>query len=516
MRKIWWAATAAVAALLLTPLAARAEKTTLIVGAAQADAGQLDPHMASAGADKGMLAWIFNSLVRMKPGRSTPDSIEPDLAESWTSNPAGTEWTFKLRSSVQCHAGYGELTADDVVYSLKRSADPKRSAFAADFSALQDVQAIDAQTVKITLKTPVPSLLGLVSNYHGGHIVCKKAAEEMGENFRKHPIGTGPFMFAEYQTQRFVRLTANKDYFRGAPKLQEIIYRYIPSDSTRDLAFESGELDMIFGKQDDTWIKRMRQTPGVVAVAMEPAELNVLHLNATTKPLDDIRVRQAVLYAVDRAGVVKLRGETANRAPRSVIPGDNVGAIDLDLPPHDPEKAKALLAAAGYPNGITLKTVGSSLPTLATILEAVQAQLKKANITLEIETVDHPTYHAQIRKDLSPVVLYQAARFPVADVYLSQFYYGPSTVGTPTAVTNFSHCTAADAEIQSARVEPDREKQKALWAEAQRKILGAVCGVPIYESLVLWAYKDTLDLGYDLKGSLNLVPMLTEATHFKN
>jgi peptide/nickel transport system substrate-binding protein len=151
---------------------------------------------------------------------------------------------------------------------------------------------------------------------------------------------------------------------------------------------------------------------------------------------------------------------------------------------------------------------------MQTLIEAVQAQLKKAGINLDIELVEHATFHAQIRKDLSPIVHYQAARFPVADVYLTQFFDSASIVGTPTAVTNFSHCNVADAEIRAARVESDPAKQKALWKTAQEKIIKAVCGVPIYEQLQLWAWKDTLDLGYPIKGSLNLSPPITEKTHF--
>ena len=150
---------------------------------------------------------------------------------------------------------------------------------------------------------------------------------------------------------------------------------------------------------------------------------------------------------------------------------------------------------------------------LATI-EAIQALLRNANINLEIEPVEHATFHAQIREDLSPVVHYSAARFPIADVYLTQFFHSRSIVGTPTAITNFSHCDVADAEIDAARVEADPEKQKELWAEAQRKIIEALCGIPIYENLQLWAWKDTLDLGYDVKGSLNLSPPVTEKAHF--
>src|SRR6202007_228633 len=107
-----------------------------------------------------------------------------------------------------------------------------------------------------------------------------------------------------------------------------------------------------------------------------------------------------------------------------------------------------------------------SLPAMLSTMEIVQAQLKRVGINLELQVVDHPTFHAQIRKDLSDVVMYAASRFPVADVYLTQFFHSRSIVQTPTAVTNFSHCGDADQEIDAARVEPDPAKQKALWLAA--------------------------------------------------
>ena len=169
---------------------------------------------------------------------------------------------------------------------------------------------------------------------------------------------------------------------------------------------------------------------------------------------------------------------------------------------------------AGYPDGVTIKTIHTTLPGMLATIEAVQALLKKSNINLEITPVEHATFHQQIRQDLSQLVHYSAARFPVADVYLTQFFHSKSIVGTDGAIANFSHCNVADAEIDAARVEQDMAKQKALWKEAQRKIIEAVCGVPVYENMQLWAWKDNLDLGYELKGSLNLSPPITEATHF--
>jgi peptide/nickel transport system substrate-binding protein len=311
-----------------------------------------------------------------------------------------------------------------------------------------------------------------------------------------------------------VRLVAHPKYFRGAPQLARITYRYIPSDATRDLAFRAGEVDMVFGRQNNQWVERTRAIPGVTVAAMEPAELNALHLNTKAKPLDDIRVRQAILLAVDRKRMVQFTGADVSREAISVIPNGNQGVVKLALPPYNIQRAKQLLAEAGYPNGITLKSVASTLPVLYRLTEALQAQLREAGINLSVEAVDHPTYMANIRKDLSQVTLYQAARFPVADVYLTQFYHSRSAPGQPTAAVNFSHCSAADAEIDAAKAEKDAAKQKALWKTAQEKILEEVCAVPFSEQLVMWAWKDSLDFGAPMVGSLNLMPHITEKTRF--
>src|SRR5439155_24077933 len=113
--------------------------------------------------------------------------------------------------------------------------------------------------------------------------------------------------------------------------------------------------------------------------------LNTLQLTITQPPLNDIRVRQAIAYAIDRRALTQFRGATAHREARSVVPIGNLGfAEDLTLPPYDPARARALLAEAGYPNGITLRSVASSYPGLLPISEAVQGQLRRAGITLEL------------------------------------------------------------------------------------------------------------------------------------
>ena len=498
------------ALLLAAVVPAQAEKV-LNVGMAAADLGSLDPHRTATTPDKAIIGWMFNGLVRFKPGTMNPEAIEPDLAQSWEASPDQLTWTFHLRKGVQCNNGYGELGADDVVFSLKRASDPKISSFSSDYADVASIEAPDAATVQLKFKRRPPSVLGILTNYQGGNIVCKKAMEKLGDDFRTKAVGTGPFAVESYTPNQSVTLVANKSYFRGAPKIDRIVYRYIPSDATRDLAYSSGEIDLLYGRQDQVWVERMKSLPHTVVDVFGPGELSDINLNITKKPLDDLRVRQAMAYGVNRADLVKFKGALTAREAVSIIPHDYLGTDErAPLYPYNPAKAKQLLMAAGYPDGVKITVIQTSLPSMLNTMQIVQAQLKKVGIDLQLEVVDHPTFHAQIRKDLSMAVMYAAARLPVADVYLTQFFHSRSIVGTPTAVTNFSHCGVADQEIDGARQTADLAKQKALWKEAQDKLITEVCAVPLYEQLQVWAHRDKLDYGYKLDASLTLGPIINE------
>ncbi len=514
MKRHLLAATAATMVLLAAHSTASAE-SVLNVGMAAADVGQLDPHRATTTQDKPVVSWIFNGLVRFKPGSASLEELEPDLAEKWEKSADGLTWTFHLRKGVKFHGDWGEMTSDDVVYSLKRAADSKTSSFASDYAPVASIEAIDAHTVKLVLKNPIPALLGIVANYHGGNIVSKKAAEALGADFRIKPVGTGPFALTEYKSNESLTFTAHKGYFRGAPKIDKIVYRFIPADSARDLAFTSGELDVVYGRQDQRWVERFQKENGVVVEVVRPSELSVLHINQTKKPFDDIRVRKAIAMAIDSKQMVAFKGAATAIAPVSVVPVGYLGTHEAKLHPHDVAKAKALLAEAGFPNGLPLKVIQTSLPTMLNSMQIVQAQLKQVGIDMQMEVVDHQSWHAQIRKDLSEANYYSAARFPVADVYLQQFFHSRSTVATPTAVTNFSHCKVADAEIDAAAIETDAAKQKQLWATAQQKIVDDVCAVPMFEQLQVWARHTNVDWGYKFEGAMHLGPVVTEATSKK-
>lgn len=497
-------------------LPASAQDKVLRVGAQATDIATLDPHRTSSTHEKGPISWIFGGLVRFPPGSADPAKIEGDLAESWVRAPDGLTWTFKLRKGVQFHRGYGEATADDVVYSLARAADAKRSSFSSTFQQFDKVEALDSHTVRIRLKSPVPSLLGLVSNYHGGMIVSRKADQELGDGFKLKPVGFGPFEFVEHQTQRELTLKAHDKYYRGKPKIARIAYKFIASDASRDLAFSSGELDLTSGKREQRWVDRARQAAGTKVDVFGPGEFRTIFLNPRIKPLDDKRVREAVARAVDVPQLIKFVGADVTKPGRSVVPPGYLGESDSGAKyPHDIAKAKALLAEAGFPQGITIKATVSSNNAQQPVMEVVQGQLKRAGINLVMDVVDHTTYHAQIRKDVSALVFYGAARFPVADSYLTEFYHSASEIGAPKQVTNFSHCKVADEEIDAARREADPAKRLALWKSAQEKIHAEICGIPLFDLQQVWMRRDALDYGVKLEGAMNLAPPITELTTLK-
>ena len=494
------------AALLAAPAAAQ----TLRVGQIGQQSGTLDPHRATATHDKGPASWMFDGLVRFPPGSADPSRLEPDLAERWERSADGLTWTFTLRDGVEFHHGMGRLTAEDVAFSLRRAASPASSAFAGDYRELAAVEVVDPRTVRVVFRQAVPNGLGLFANYHGGMIVSRRAAES--EDFSRRPVGTGPFQFEAVEPGG-LRLSAHRQHFRGAPKLAGVHVRFIPSDQTRELAYAAGELDLFIGRREQRWVERMRQMPNTVVEVFGPGEFRTLLLNTKSKPLDDVRVRRAVIHAIDVPAIVRFVGPDVAQLWPSPVPPGYLGAIrDVPTYPHDPARARALLAEAGLPQGVTLKAVVSSVTTQLPIMEVIQGQLRRVGITLEMDVVEHATYHARIRQDLSQVTFYGAARFPVADSYLTQFYHSRSAPGQPTMALNFAHCSAADAEIDAARSEPDPQKQLALWAAAQRKVMEAACSLPLYDLLQVWVRKSGVALGYTLEGSLNLAPPITAET----
>ncbi len=515
-----------------------AKEQVLTIAFDAGDSKSLDPHRAATTVDRSTVDMIFNGLVRYPPGdQVTP---EADLAESWTVSPDKTVWTFKLRKGVFFHPfpgqpeGY-ELTSEDVLYSLERAANADHSSYAGEYNGVK-FSAPDAQTIEIKLEKAMSDTLFLAkfAAYAGGYIVSKKAVESKGGDwFKTHPVGTGPFIFESYTPREKTALAANAKYFRGKPILEKVMVRYMPGVSSRELGLRTGELDIIEGQNEEKWVDKISQLPDVKVIPFGPCETQMVHLNMTKKPFDNLKVRKAVSYAISRQEVADFMGSALAvpiYSPAMAPPA--AGALTKEegvkagvVYENEIDKAKALLAEAGLPDGFKTEVIISELATsYRKPMVGIQAQLKKAGIDMALKVVDHSSFHSLIRDDASPMVLYACWR-PNTDVFLTRFYHSDSVVVSGKKPdTNFSHYGTVDADgdgkvdsidglIEQARTELDPEKQNALWRQAQVQLLKHAAVVPIIRLKYAFPMKSYVDLGHPLTFSWSTYsPQITEKT----
>ncbi|MGH2558923.1 MAG: ABC transporter substrate-binding protein [Thermomicrobiales bacterium] len=503
------------------------DRPVLRFGVEAADLNSLDPHFATGTQDRTVVDMIFNGLVRFKPGDSSV--MEPDLAEAIpepTMNDDGTQsWTFALRQGVMCHASPEtaayELTSEDVVYSLQKSADPITSGFAGDYAGMT-FEAVDPYTVTITLDTPVSETLFLpkVANYAGGFVVCSQAVETLGPDaFTTQPVGTGPFAFSAYTPQTSVELVANDDYFRGAPKLGGVEIRYMADPSSRELALQAGDLDAADGLSEAQWVDRINSEGTLQADVFGVGEVAFFSINVTVAPFDNPLVREAIALAISKEDHLALYGEPVAQNVFSPVPADLMpGGLTMEeaeaagvLWEQDIERAKELLAEAGFADGFEVDLITSEMAAYRSNYEVLAAELADIGITVNLQVVDHATMHEQIRDDVNPITLYVAFR-PNADVYLNQFFHSNAIIGTETAITNFAHYSAVDDLIEQAHAETDAAAQEELWKQAQIQILQDFAAIPLHYQNQVYARTQNVDYGHELVSSLALYPQIDETT----
>jgi peptide/nickel transport system substrate-binding protein len=504
------------------------EGQILQFGMNAADLGTLDPHNASSTNDRTAVDLIFNALVRYKPGDS--NEIEPDLATEIPEpeeSDAGQVWRFQIQEGIMTHphpdVDSYEITADDVIFSLERSANPDSSAYAGEYEGMT-FEKVDDYTVEITLEQPLSEALFLpkVADYAGGFIVPQQAVEAIGaEAFSTNPVGTGPFRFESYSSQDRIRLVAFADYFRGAPQLGGVDLRFVPDTSSRELALQSGELHVINGPADTIWVDRVNEIDGITVDVFGVGEVTFLNFNMNVEPFDDVRVRQAVAYAIDRDEHLALfGGEPVAQNVYSLVPEPLLDgglsqeeAEEMDLAfDYDPDRARELLEEAGYGDGFTLELIASESESYLLNYESMQAELAQIGIDIELQVVDHSTMHEQIREDVNPIVIYIAWR-PNQDVFLTRFAHSSTrVVEGESPDTNFSHYTGIDDLIEEARNETDLDRQTELWKEANAQILEDMAIYPLHFLNQVYARSDAVDYGHELVSVMALSPQITEAT----
>ena len=478
---------------LADPPAALAQKKKVLAIAAK-EPDTLDPHSSTLGQSQAITRFLYRGLTRfaIKDGKVTTSEVEPDLAESWTLSPDGTVWTFKLRKGVQFHKGFGEMTAEDVKFSFERQISrTPGTRYGVNLEVIKSIEVVDPHTVQIVLKAFDAIFLLRMVGYQQGYIVSKKAVEKHGEQFKWNPIGTGPFYFERHTPRERVVLRAFDRFPGGRPSIDEVQWFDVPEDATKLIGLEKGTFDLLYPEAVTADFADQVKKMGAIIDRRGPGAQERFYINMTKAPFDDIRVRRAFMHAIDRKAIKETMypGGLA-RVASSCVPPGYFGHIPMTFPEHDPEKAKKLLADAGHPNGFTIKNYFISKSFFyPKVLTLAQEQLRKVGILVELQVVEHATFHENIRKNLNPFVLYGGTRITDADPWLSLFFDSKEIPDPATGNkgSNFAHYRAMDDLLAAGRNERDQKKRAGIYAEAQKRLERDLVCLPISDVPNQWA-----------------------------
>ncbi len=337
---------------------------------------------------------IFDGLVQQRAGKI---AIDPCLAKSWDISKDGKTYTFHLRSGVKFHDGT-PFNAAAVLFSFQRQGDPKHPFHGkADFdfwrsfnmdNIIKGIKAADDSTVVFTLTSPDATFLNILSmNFL--QIVSPEAMKKFGADAYKNPVGTGAFKFVSWESDGTVTTVANENYWNGKPYLDKLIFKPIPDARQRWQALKSGAVNMM-SVPDQADLTEIQNTEGVKTSQQPGVNIAYLAMNMNKKPFTDLKVRQAIVYAIDREKLVKAVLSQLGRPAKNPIPPNLLGYNEeIRFTPFDPAKAKQLLAEAGFPNGFkcslwTLPVTREYMPNGKLAAELVQADLKAIGIETEI------------------------------------------------------------------------------------------------------------------------------------
>jgi peptide/nickel transport system substrate-binding protein len=349
-------------------------------------------------------AWqLYDSLVWINEA----GEIEPALAERWDISEDDTEYTFYLRQGVTFHNGE-PFNADSVIFSWERG--KQITQWGERWARAIEVEAIDEFTVIMRTEKPDPLFLGIVAQ-HFGFVPPNYIAEVGEDGFNDHPVGTGPFMFVEWMREDRIVYEANPNYWRtGYPLVQTVIFRPIPEPSTRAAAIRTGEIDIV-NRLSAEQVAIIEGVEGVQIIRYPADRVFYIAFNNLTtgigQPTEDVRVRQAMNYAVDREAIIEALFDGAASLSTGFLTPGNLGYnTDISPYPYDPDKARDLLRQAGYPDGFEMDFAcpAGAYTNFEQVCEAIQGFLGEVGIRINLEIMESGRYwDLEAEKKLPPL-----------------------------------------------------------------------------------------------------------------
>ncbi len=483
----------------------------------QEDAPTLDPHsVAGTPVSFNVIGSVFNKLVRFPPGTIDATNIQGDLAREWAVSEDKLTWTFYLREGVGWHGDFGEVTAHDVQYSLERILDPATGCDDRGlYTTIDRIEVEDDYTVHFHMNRPDSLLLTHLA-YRFAVIVPRAAMEAYGEDFPLNLVGSGPFIFDAYLPHEKVVLVANPDYFRGPPQVDRLEYHFMPDTFSRFEAFLAGEMDMIQGEPTaaaaEAIARAEREGLEIRYDALGPANTWGLKLDTQQPPFDDLRVRQAIAYALDideyTASVMDIPGsmEVPTAAGLVFLEDFFGGTADVKAYSYNPEKARDLLAEAEFPGG---EGFSFSLHTIDTFIQGpglfIQAALADVGVDVELVTQDVSTWlGTTIPEAVHPVQWWTLYMYPEPNRTYGLVYARDAARG------NLVNYTGIADLLDEAAAAFDAEVREKLYHEIQKTLAEDCVYIPITGQKFTRLRHAYVDLGYEPLASFSEWYDLTE------
>jgi peptide/nickel transport system substrate-binding protein len=419
---------------------------------------------------------VHDALVRPMPG----GALTPNLAESWSESRDHLTYTFNLRQNARFHNGE-PVTAEDVKFSFERYRGASATLLK---SKVKEVQAVSPSQVRIVLKEPWPDFMTFYGTTAtgAGWIVPKKYVEKLGEDgFLKAPVGAGPYKVVSLKPGVELVLEAFEGYWRKAPSVKRLVMRSIVDEATRAAALRAGEVDIAYLLTGPT-AESIQKLSGYKVVAPLLSGAFWLELPDQWDPKSpwaERRVRLAASHAIDRAAVNKAETLGFSRLTGNMVPRIFQFAVPYEPPAYDPDRAKKLMAEAGYANGFD----GGEFypfPPYNSMGEAIQGYLQAVGIRTRTRVMERAAYFAAWReKKLKGVILVVSAAYGNTATRLEPY------VTRDGIYAYGSNPEVDDLFVQQSR-EGDAKKREALLHRIQKIIHDQVINVPIYDLAFIW------------------------------
>lgn len=454
-----------------------ADKSDIVV-AVDADVDTLHPTDFSTTVELGVLNQIYDTLLYYSPdGTKDP---EPRIAESYEISDDGLDYTFHLRDDVTFHDGT-PVTADDVVFSIELY---KASEYqGSQISMLSSVEATDEHTVVCHLDAPYsPFLQGICSPM----IASKAYYESSEDDFVNNPIGTGPYKFVSRAKGSNIKLEANEDYYRGAPEIKKVTFEVIPDSSTKAIALQTGEVN--FAEIDSATKPQLEANPAITIAEVPTSAFSYIAMNTEKEPFNDVKVRQAINYAIDRDNLVAVCYDGEAEVNSNICAKERFGYSDDQFQyTYDPEKAKELLAEAGIetPYDLGEILVAEKYSNLATV---IQNDLKAVGLDVTISVKEFNSYISDLQNGSYGITALNMTL--EGDTQTLEMAFTSDYIG----IANNARYSDEEMDklFEQARTETDNDKRAEIFNEIFTKAQDEAIYAVMCNPMTLYAYNSDL------------------------